>query len=210
MRRAARNRRAWLLLLASGALACSSPGPARRDQFYRLELGPPCGTLASPAFPGTLVVERLRADGLTGRRAIVYRPDAASPELRHYAYYRWVEPPPQALQHGLADHLRAAGAAQQVVTPQMRAEADFVLNGRIVRLERVLEGGPGVVAELELGVMRASDRRVLLQQRYREEQAVNGSTMDPAVRAWGEAVGRILDRFVADSAGGAIPGCEAR
>ena len=53
--------------------------------------------------------------------------------------------PPRMVQLQMAQYLRAAGAARQVVTPEVRVDAHYRVTGRILQLERVIgEGEPRV------------------------------------------------------------------
>jgi ABC-type uncharacterized transport system auxiliary subunit len=189
--------RAWLAGAAL-LLACAG-GPAPRDHFYRIETANPA-PLAAPVFPGTVEVERFRADALTGGVRIVKRQAADASELEPYPYHQWADPPTILLQNRLVGFLRQAQAAPLVVTPDLRARADFSVLGRIAQLEHQTGGGaPRAVVELELAVSRESDRALLLQRVYREEQPAAGPSVAEAVDAAGAAVAAIFTRFLADA-----------
>ena len=178
--------------------ACAG-GPAPRDHFYRIQTPAPA-PLATPVFPGTVEVERFRADALTGGVRIVKRQAADSSELEPYAYHQWADPPTILLQNRLVGFLRETQAAPLVVTPELRAHADFAVLGRIAQLEHQTGGGaPRAVVELELAVSRESDRAVRLQRVYREEQPAAGPRIAEAVDAASAAVRAIFTRFLADA-----------
>ena len=188
---------AWVVS-GSLALACAG-GPAPRDHFYRIEVPVPA-PLAAPVFPGTVEVARFRADALTGGTRIVQRKAPGSSELEPYAYHQWADPPSILLQTRLVDFLRETRAAPLVVTPELRARADFAVLGRIAQLEHQTGGGaPCAVVELELAVSRVSDRAVLMQRVYREEKPAAGPSVAEAVDAASAAVGAIFTRFLADA-----------
>ena len=188
--------------IASGALvlACAG-GPAPRDHFYRIGAPvPPPAPLAAPVFPGTVEVDRFRADALTGGIRIVQRQSEGASELEPYAYHQWADPPTILLQTRLVDFLRETRAAPLVVTPELRAHSDFSVLGRIAQLEHQTAGGaPRAVVELELSVSRESDRAVLLQRVYREEKPAAGPSVAEAVDAASAAVSAIFTRFLADA-----------
>jgi ABC-type uncharacterized transport system auxiliary subunit len=191
------RRRVWLAGAAL-LLACAG-GPAPRDHFYRLETAAPA-PLAAPIFPGTVEVGRFRSDALTGSIRIVQRQAPDASELEPYAYHQWADPPTIQLQNRLVAFLREAKAAPMVVTPELRARSDFAVLGRIARLEHQTGGGrPRAVVELELAVSRESDRAVLLQRVYREEQPAAGGSVAQAIDAAGAAVNAIFTRFLADA-----------
>ena len=194
MRRAVRPALAGPLLLVLG-WGCVS-GSAPRDHFYRLEARAP-SALAAPRLDGTVEVDRLGSDAITGERLILYRHDESS-EIDRHTYHQWTDPPPVMLQKELARFLREAGAAKRVVTPSLRITSDYAIGGRVVRLERVVGGSDGhVVVELELAVV-ARDGELLLLEAYREERPVPGRGVDAAVAAMGDALSAIFERFLAD------------
>jgi ABC-type uncharacterized transport system auxiliary subunit len=179
-------------------------GPAPRDHFYHLEATPPEAARPAFALHGTVEVARPSADALTRERAILYRPDTDSAEVTRHAYHHWTDSPTLLVQQQLATYLRRAGAAPSVVTPDMRVASDFLVGGRLVRLEHARSASPPrVVIELELTVMREDGHELLLQRSYREEEAVSGEGMDAVVRAFQSALTTIFERFVADAAGAA-------
>jgi cholesterol transport system auxiliary component len=181
-------------------LGCAS-GPAPRDHYYRLETAAP-NALAGPKLAGTLEVGRPRAETISQGRRMLYR-DASQPgEIKQHAYHHWVDPPSVMLQDQLVEYLRAAGAAENIVTPAVGVESDYLVSGRIVRLERILGGGDSRVAvELELVLTRQKDRELLLLETYREERVASGGGVAEAVTAYDQAIAAIFERFLAD-----IPG----
>ena len=167
---------------------CAS-GPAPKDHFYRLETQPPSRAREVARLPGTLEVGRFRSDAVTGERQLVYRETQTATEIQRHAYHRWVDAPPLMFQVETAAFLRAAGAAERVITPEVRVRPDYLLSGRIVRLERILEDSPPLaVLELELNITRASGAELVLQRSYREERQVDGSGVADAVRAYNAAL----------------------
>jgi ABC-type uncharacterized transport system auxiliary subunit len=146
-----------------------------------------------------LEVDRFRAEALTGERPILYRHAEEGAEVRRHAYHRWVDSPTRMVQSQVARYLRAAGVAEAVVTPEMRANPDFVLSGTLVRLERVIGAGrPGVVVALQLGVVRESDHHLVFQRGYRSEREADGDAVADSADALNAALTEICRRIVAD------------
>lgn len=193
------RRMALALALLGGLVACQQP-PVTQDQFYRLTIGAVAQPAAAPKLAGTLEVERLAADGLTAGRPIVYSEAGNDTTLKEYNYHFWVEPPPVMLRDQLAAYLRAARTATTVVTPDMRANADYVAGGRILRFERVVGARSAAVVELELWLRRARDNRLMVLQNYRVEIAAEKDSVTDAVNAMNRAVGTIFARFSEDIA----------
>jgi len=192
--------RTLLLLLLPVLGACTQP-EVPQDKFYRLEVGAPEKVFSTPRFQGMLEVERLSADGLTAGRPIVYSRSDRPRELQEYHYHFWTEPPPLMLRDQLVTYLRGAKVASAIVTRETRVDADYVLTGKVNRLERVIGASPGAakaVVELELGVRQVSGKRLLFLDTYRVETAVVGDTVSAAVDAMNEGLKRAFDLFMAD------------
>ncbi len=184
-------------LVAVATVGCAS-GPAPRDHYYRLETAAP-KALPSPKLAGTLEAGRLRVEAISQGRRMLYRDASQSGEIGQHAYHHWVDPPSVMLQDQLAQYLRSAGAAENVVTPAVRVESDYLVSGRIVQLERILGGSePRIAVELELALMRQKGRELLLLETYREERVAPGSGVADAVTAYEQAITAIFERFLAD------------
>lgn len=187
---------AVVLVLASLA-ACAAP-PVPQDTYHRLRVPPPANPLPRPPLAGMLEVERLAADGLTAGRPLIYSKSDRPQELQEYLYHFWTEPPPIMLRDEIVDYLRAANAAKAVVTPELRVSPDYVLTGKVKRLERVQGEPPRAVVELELGVRATRANTLVILDTYREEIGAVADTMGAAVDAMNQGLARIFARFVAD------------
>ena len=180
--------------------ACSQP-QVPEDRFYRLQLPAPAKASAKPYLDGTLEIERFVADGLTAGRPIVYSKADSPHEVHEYHYDFWTEPPTIMLRDELVAYLRAARVALKVVTPELRADPEFVLTGRIKRLEQVVGSPTGAVVELELALRRESDATVMHVKTYRLEVEAKSDTVSAAVGAINGAVAEIYADCVKDLEG---------
>ena len=190
----------WIVLLgiaASGLSGCAS-GPAPQDHFYRLEVPAPSARGSGTVLNGGLLVERPTTDALTRGRPLVHRDSESSVELTPYKYHLWVDTPDLLVQRETIDYLRAAQVATEVTSRQMGMEPRWVLDAHISRMEHLKSGGDRVIVEIEMRVSPVRGRRVRVNKTYRAEQAVNGSGIEAAARAFGNAVGNILGQLVKD------------
>ncbi|MCH8214422.1 MAG: membrane integrity-associated transporter subunit PqiC [Proteobacteria bacterium] len=191
---------AMIFLVAPVLAACAQP-PLPKDHFYRLSVGAPENPLTEPRFKGTLEIGRFIADGLTSGRPVVYSKADRPHELLEYYYHFWTEPPPTMLRDQLVDYLRAAKVTTMVVTPEMRVEPDYVLAGRIKRLEKINGSPPGAVVELELALRRTADNELLFLGTYGVEAKAGAHTVAAAVAAFNDALTEIYAKFTADISG---------
>jgi ABC-type uncharacterized transport system auxiliary subunit len=187
--------------LAGLVAACGSAPPVPEDQYYRLK-----AVRAEPAapgkmlFPGTIEIDRFVADGVTAGRPIVYSEAGKPYQVKEYHYHFWTQPPTVMLRDELISYLRAADVAKAIVTPEMRVAADYVLTGKIIRLEKVIGSPPKASLELELGVRKATGGALIFLKTYRIETASDGSGVDDAVHALNAALSEVYGQFVADLA----------
>lgn len=195
------KRLATVLALAALTLvgACAQP-EVPEDNFYRLRVEPPRSAAPSPRFKGTIEIERFAADGLTAGRPIVYSESGESYRLREYHYHFWTEPPTVMLRDQLVMYLRGAGVAEAVVTPEMRVEPQYVLTGKIKRLEKIAGPKPMAVLELELGLREAGSGKLVFLDAYLIEKEAENDSVDAAVRALNRALAEAYARFTASVA----------
>lgn len=178
------------------ALAGCAQAPVPADRYYRL-LPPAPRALERPALPGTLVVKRFSADGLLAQRALVYVDRAAPGVLYQYRYHFWADAPTSLLQDLTVQALRAARVAREVVTPELGVDARYALSGRVRRLEHLLSDAPAVAVSLELAIIGADSGAPIVLADRQLILPLAEPGVDAAVHAISEAVGRILDEFIA-------------
>ncbi len=184
-------------LIAAGFLAaCGSAAPVPEDQFYRLVVSQPASS--KTLFPGIMEVDRFVADGLTAGRPIVYSETGKPFQVKEYHYHFWTQPPTVMLRDELVSYLRARKVSDTVVTPEMRVTPDYVLIGKIKRLEKVVGDPPKAVLELELSLRKASGDKILHLDTYRVETVSDGPGVDDAVKSLNTALTSIYGKFVHD------------
>ena len=188
-----------ILYISIAALlsACALP-PVPEDAYYRLDVGSPPPMNGAPLLTGILEIDPFRSDPLTSGRAMLYHRAATPTRVHRLPYTFWMEAPAAMLQRQVANYLRNARVAEQVVTPSVRTNARYALAGTIVRLEQIRSDEPSVVIELELSVVERGSRDLLFHSQYSEQLPTHGQDAALATDAFGRALSAILERFVAD------------
>lgn len=182
-----------LLVLAVAACAGAPPPP---DTFYRIEPAETVPRFAAPPLPGVIEVERLAADGAVAERALVFARGDGGP-LAHYKYDFWSEPPGLMLQDRLARSLTRAGAADRVVTPDLRVLSDWTVRGKIRRFEQL--AGVGMVAvDIQLAVVGSRTGELVLNESYGVQVPTASDAVEAAAHAMERGVSEIFGRFLAD------------
>ena len=183
-----------VVLLLLGLAGCGSPAPITQDRFF--SLAPP--VLEAPSgtpHRASLQVNDLAARGFLGGRQIIFRTEAAPLQTQRYDQLLWEEPVPRALARHLADAITAARLFEFVLIPADRGHADYILGGEVELFEHhPLAATPRVVGALTLTLVRADDRRSLLQRRFAGEVEVQGATPE----AMAEAANRLATLLAAE------------
>lgn len=193
--------RVCCLAISALASACASPAPPA-DNFYRLDSAPQVQPLSRPVLPGVLEVNRLDVDGVLNERGLAYQEKDGA--LARYRYDLWSDAPATLLQLALADALRSAHAADQVVTPDLRVPPDWALRGRLFRFE-YLPAQSKVAVRLQLAVVSARDGALVLMKTYAEDLPVAAPGPEAAVAALSRATSDLFTGFVADLSQAQIP-----
>jgi len=122
------------VLTALIALA-SCGGAVKYPNYYALHVPPPPDPPAEEGVRASLAVREFRSPTYLHQGAIVYK---ASPEqIGFYNFHRWATDPREVVTSAVADRLRASGNLTEVKLYDGRSDVDYVLSGRIDKLEEV-------------------------------------------------------------------------
>ena len=115
-------------------------GAVKYPDYYALHIPPPPDPPAQEGVRASLAVREFRSPAYLHQGAIVYK---TSPEqIGFYNYHRWAADPREVVTNAVTDRLRASGNFTQVKPYDGRSDVDYVLSGRIEKLEEVdYEGG---------------------------------------------------------------------
>jgi ABC-type uncharacterized transport system auxiliary subunit len=122
-------------------------GKVRYPTYYTLHVPPPPDPPATATARPSLAVREFRSPGYLRQGAIVYR---VSPEqIGFYDYHRWAMDPREFVTNAIVDRLRASGGFASVKLYDGRSNVDYVLSGRLEKLEELDYGG-GVRVEVAM------------------------------------------------------------
>ena len=180
-------------------LSACTQAPVPQDRYYRIDV--PATPVGEQVLSGTLQMEPFITEGLTAGRAIIYVETEGSTTMQEYNYDFWAEPPGTMLRDELTAYLRNAGVAQNIVTPEMRAAADYIFSGRIDRLEMINGAQPKAYVELELAVTKDSNGKVVLVKNYGVSVGASDATVKAGVDAANQGINAIFAQFLSDLRG---------
>jgi ABC-type uncharacterized transport system auxiliary subunit len=141
-RRSSMKRNLAITIVAVSTLAVLTGCTARvgRTNYYTLNLPAPPDPPAAENVHTTLAIREFRAPAYLRQGAIVYKP---SPEqIGFYAYHRWAVDPCDFVTDSIIDHLGATGIFSRVKRYDGQPDADYLVSGRLEKLEEIdYEGG---------------------------------------------------------------------
>jgi ABC-type uncharacterized transport system auxiliary subunit len=129
-----------LVALSTIAVLSGCAGKVGRTNYYTLNLPAPPDPPAAENAHTTVAIREFRAPAYLRQGAIVYKP---SPEqIGFYAYHRWAIDPCDFVTDSIIDRLSATGTFSRVKRYDGQPDADYVVSGRLEKLEEIdYEGG---------------------------------------------------------------------
>jgi ABC-type uncharacterized transport system auxiliary subunit len=141
------------VFLLSALMMLASCGKARYPNYYTLNLPAPPDPPAPEKAHATLAVREFRAPTYLRQGAIAYK---TSPEqIGFYAYHRWAMDPREFVTNAIIERLRASGAFAHVRSYDGSRDIDYVLSGRLEKLEELDYQG-GVKAQVAISAQMTS------------------------------------------------------
>ena len=130
-----KRRMSVCVVLATLTILVGCGGAAKYPNYYTLHVQPPVDPPAPEGVHASLAVREFRSPTYLRQGAIVYK---TSPEqIGFYNYHRWAVDPREFLTNAVADHLRTSGNFTQVKLYDGRSDIDYVLSGRLEKLDEI-------------------------------------------------------------------------
>ncbi len=193
-----------ICVVALAIAGCQSSPPVPTDRFFRLEAA--TGAVAGlPILNEGLHVALLRADGPYAERAMLYASANRPRELQQYHYQFWSEPPAALLQEHMRVSLQAMAIAPRVTDVSTGGGIGFVLNAKVLRLEKLIEsdgaaegGKSRAVVALHFALQRKQPFAMLMERSYTVEEVVVENTQHGYVLASEAALKKVYVRLADD------------
>ena len=138
---------AFCFVLPALATLIGCGGAVKYPNYYTLHMQAPVDPPVPAGVHASLAVREFRSPEYLREGAIVYK---TSPEqIGFYNYHRWAVDPREFVTNAVAEQLRASGNFKQVKLYDGRSDVDYVVSGRLEKLEEIdYEGGIKVEVEL--------------------------------------------------------------
>jgi len=181
--------------LAALMILSGCAGAVKYPHYYTLDVPPPPDPPARGNLHATLAVREFRSPEYLHEGAIVYK---ASPEqIGFYNYQRWATDPRKLVTDAVADRLRAGGNFSQVKPYDGRPDIDYVLTGRLEKLEEIdYEGGVKVEVALSAQMVELSTGATVWTNSVNETGQVNKRDVPAVVSAMNRTMNAAIEQLL--------------
>jgi cholesterol transport system auxiliary component len=196
-----------VLSLAALVVLAGCGGKVRYPNYYTLNLPAPPDPPAAENAHATVAIREFRAPAYLKQTAIVYRP---SPEqIRFYAYHRWAVDPCEFLTNSVMERLRASGHFAHVKAYDGRPDSEYVLSGRLEKLEEIdYQGGVKVEVAISAQMTNLVTNATVWSNAVSETGNVSKSDVPSVVTEMNHtmerAIGKLLSSMPSDVAAGPV------
>ncbi len=184
-----------VLSLAALVILASCGGRVRYPNYYTLNLPAPPDPPPAENVHATVAIREFRAPAYIRQGAIAYKP---SPEqIGFYAYHRWAINPCEFVTTTVVDRLRASGHFARVKHYDGRPDIDFVLSGRLEKLEEVdYEGGVKVEVAISAQMTSLATGATVWTNAVSEVGDVNKGDVPAVVSEMNRTLERAIEKLL--------------
>ena len=170
-------------------------GRVRHASYYTLNPPAPPDPPAAENAHATVAIRQFRAPTYLRQGAIVYR---TSPEqIDFYAYHRWAMDPRDFVTHSIIERLRASGAFARVQSYDGSRDVDYVLSGRLEKLEELdYQGGVKVQVALSAEMTSITTGATVWSNAVSEIGDVNKHDVPAVVSEMNRTMQRAIEKLV--------------
>jgi len=185
---------AVVTVLALAVLA-GCAGKMGRANYYTLNLPAPPDPPAPGNAHATLAIREFRAPAYLRQGALVYKP---SPEqIGFYAYHRWAIDPCEFVTQSIIARLDATGSFSHVKHYDGQADADYVIGGRLEKLEEIdYEGGVKVEVAVSAQMTKLETGTIVWSKAVSEVGEVNQHDVPTVVSELSHTMERAIEKLL--------------
>ena len=193
---------ALAITLAVSIAFVGCAGKIRYPSYYTLHVPPPPDPPARPDVHASLAVREFRSPGYLRQGPLVYR--ASAEQIGFYDYHRWATDPRQFVTVAIANRLRASGNFADVKFYDGHSRTDYVISGRLERLEEVdYKGGVKVEVALSAQMTELRTGTTLWANSVSETSSVAQRDVPAVVGEMSHTMDRAIEKLLSS-----IPGPE--
>jgi ABC-type uncharacterized transport system auxiliary subunit len=194
-----------VLSLAALLILASCGGKLRYPSYYTLNLPAPPDPPAAESAHAAVAVREFRAPVYLKQGAIVYKP---SPEqIGFYAYHRWAINPCEFVTNSVIERLRASGDFARVKPYDGRPDIEYIVSGRLEKLEEVdYEGGVKVEVAISAQMTNLVTGATVWTNTVSEVGEVNKRDVPAVVSEMNRTMERAIEKLLSPMPTDVAPG----
>ena len=184
-----------VVALSTIVILAGCAGKVGRANYYTLNLPAPPDPPAAENAHTTLAIREFTAPAYLRRGAIVYK---TSPELvGFYAYHRWAIDPCKFVTDSIVDRLGATGTFSRVKHYDGQPDADYVVSGRLEKLEEIdYEGGVKVEVAVSAQMIRLETGTIVWSKAVSEVGVVKQHDVPTVVSEMSHTMERAIEKLL--------------
>jgi ABC-type uncharacterized transport system auxiliary subunit len=181
------------LLALAGLTGCA--GKIGRANYYTLNLPAPPDPPAAEKANTTVAIREFRAPAYLRQGAIVYKP---SPEqIGFYAYHRWAIDPCEFVTQSIIARLGATGTFSHVKHYDGQPDADYIISGRLEKLEEIdYKGGVKVEVAVSAQMTKLETGTIVWSKAVSEVGEANQHDVPTVVSEMSHAMERAIEKLL--------------
>jgi ABC-type uncharacterized transport system auxiliary subunit len=170
-------------------------GRVRYPNYYTLSLPAPPDPPAAEKAHASLAIREFRAPTYLRQGAIAYK---ASPEqIGFYAYHRWAIDPRDFATNAIIERLRASGVFAHVRSYDGSRDVDYVLSGRLEKLEELdYQGSVKVQVAISAEMTSIATGAIVWSNAVSEIGDVNKRDVPAVVSEMNRTMERAIEKLV--------------
>ena len=183
---------ALMLALLPALAGCAR---VRYPRYYTLNVPAPPDPPAPESVRTSIAVRQFQSPVYLRQGPIVYR--NTPEEIGFYEYHRWASDPRNIVTSAIVDHLRASGNFSAVSAYNGRPDNDYVLSGKLEKLEEVdYQSGVKVEVAMSAQITRVATGATVWSNAVSEVGTVSQRTVPGVVsqmnRTMDQAINKLL------------------
>jgi ABC-type uncharacterized transport system auxiliary subunit len=184
-----------VVALSTILILAGCAGKVGRANYYTLNLPAPPDPPAAENAHTTLAIREFTAPGYLRRGAIVYK---TSPELvGFYTYHRWAIDPCEFVTESIIDRLGATGTFTRVKHYDGQPDADYLVSGRLEKLEEIdYEGGVKVEVAVSAKMTKLDTGTIVWSKAVSEVGVVNHHDVPTVVSEMSHTMERAIEKLL--------------
>ena len=184
-----------VLALFSLIILAGCSGTMRYPSYYTLNLPAPPDPPPPENAKATVAIREFGAPAYLRRGAIVFK---TSPEsVGFYPYHRWAIDPCEFVTDSMRDRLGASGLFAHVKRYDGRPDAEYLVSGRLEKLEEIdYEGGVKVVVAISAQMIRVDTGATVWTKAVSETGNVEKRDVAAVVSAMSDTMDRAMQELL--------------